>query len=83
MKIQQLLIGAAEIKLRLLQHDARMRKAYLPTASPCTLQIGGGTRLLAGWLNTDLERSPGVIRMARPSHFPLTTTFSVLSTPNI
>src|SRR5215469_514825 len=52
--------------------DERLRNEYLQKALTPKLQIGGGWRLLEGWLNTDIEIIPGVMRMdaTRPFPFP-------------
>jgi len=50
--------------------DERFRNDYLQKALTPKLQVGGGWRLLDGWLNTDLEIIPGVMCMDATRQFP-------------
>lgn len=63
--------GKARQMLRqFLRKDTNLRRRYfLDCASP-KLQIGGGPRTLAGWLNTDLFPAPGVMQMDATRPFP-------------
>jgi predicted SAM-dependent methyltransferase len=50
--------------------DERLRNDYLQKAVTPKLQVGGGWRLLDGWLNTDIEIIPGVMCMDATRRFP-------------
>ena len=50
--------------------DERLRNDYVEKASTPKLQIGGGWRLLDGWLNADIAIIPGVMCMDATQRFP-------------
>lgn len=54
------------------QENARMAAEYLRGSGAKKLQIGGGSRRLPGWLNSDLYPSRGVLELdaTRPLPFP-------------
>ena len=63
------------IRLHLLrrwitQADRKMKDAYLRDCLEPKLHIGGGWHRLDGWLNTDIELIPGVMRMDAAQTFP-------------
>lgn len=46
-------------------------KRYIETSPVRNLQIGSSSRVLVGWLNTDINRSPDVVRLDATKPFPL------------
>src|SRR5215470_3014010 len=58
------------LRRMLSRSDERLRNEYLRKALTPKLQIGGGWRLLGGWLNTDIEIIPGVMCMDATRPFP-------------
>ena len=65
------LFRARRLRRRLLQTDNRIRNDYLRNNEEPKLHIGGGWRLLDGWLNGDIELVPGVMFMDATQRFPL------------
>jgi predicted SAM-dependent methyltransferase len=63
-------IRAHQLRRRVLRSDERLRNDYLSKATIPKLHIGGGWRGLDGWLNTDLELIPAVMRMDATERFP-------------
>lgn len=58
------------LRRKILNLDARMRDDYLLSSREPKLQIGGGWRLLDGWLNTDIDLVPDVMFMDATRSFP-------------
>lgn len=63
-------IRAHQLRRHILRSDERLRNDYLSKTTIPKLHIGGGWRRLAGWLNTDLELIPDVMRMDATQRFP-------------
>src|SRR5262245_18799500 len=61
---------ARRLKRRVLGVDERLRDGYLRSHPSPMLHVGGGHRLLAGWLNADIEMIPGVLCMDAARPFP-------------
>jgi len=59
------------LRRRLTRANARLLRAYQAASDCRKLQIGGGWRLLDGWLNSDIELAPGVFHMDATKPFPL------------
>ena len=68
------ILRAARLRRRLMRTNEAHRDAYLRQAPSPRLQIGGGTNLLEGWLNTDLGLAPGVMTMDATRPFPFVFT---------
>jgi predicted SAM-dependent methyltransferase len=65
------IVRAHRLRRAILRSDERMRNNYLhKTTKTPKLHIGGGWRRLDGWLNTDIELIPGVMRMDATKQFP-------------
>lgn len=64
------LVSLHRLRRVISRSDERLRNDYLQNASTPKLQIGGGWRLLDGWLNTDIEIIPGVMCMDATRRFP-------------
>jgi predicted SAM-dependent methyltransferase len=64
------LVCAHRVRRAILQSDQHLRDEYLCKAAKPKLHIGGGWRLLDGWLNTDIELIPKVMRMDATEPFP-------------
>jgi predicted SAM-dependent methyltransferase len=67
----RLLHRARLFRRRLQGYDSQIRDAYLSTTHEPKLHIGGGWRLIDGWLNTDIALVPGVMYMDATRQFPL------------
>lgn len=63
-------IRAHRLRRSILRSDERMRTDYLHITTTPKLHIGGGWRLLDGWLNTDLDLIPAVMQMDATQRFP-------------
>lgn len=63
-------IHAHRLRRKILRSDERMRNDYLHKTTKPKLHIGGGWHRLDGWLNTDLELIPDVMRMDATQRFP-------------
>lgn len=61
---------AHQLRRGILRSDERMRNDYLSKTAVPKLHIGGGWRRLDGWLNTDLDLIPDVMRMDATQRFP-------------
>lgn len=59
------------LRRRLSRADSQLLQRYRATTDCHKLQIGGGWRLLDGWLNADIELAPGVFHMDATRTFPL------------
>ena len=64
------LVYAQRVRRKILRVDRRLRDEYLRKSAVPKLQIGGGWHRLNGWLNTDIELIPGVLRMDATRRFP-------------
>jgi predicted SAM-dependent methyltransferase len=64
------IVRAHRLRRAILRSDERLRNTYLQTTAIPKLHIGGGWHRLDGWLNTDIELIPGVMRMDATQHFP-------------
>jgi len=64
------IVGAHRLRRAILRSDERLRNGYLNKTTEPKLQIGGGWRRLDGWLNTDIELIPDVMRMDATEPFP-------------
>ena len=62
---------ARMLRRRVSGQDTSIVQAYLAQSAEPKLQIGGGWRLLDGWLNSDLALIPGVLHMDAMRTFPL------------
>jgi predicted SAM-dependent methyltransferase len=63
-------VRAHHLRRDLLRSDERLCKHYLRSTSKPKLHVGGGWRRLDGWLNTDLQLIPSVMRMDATERFP-------------
>ena len=63
-------IRAHRLRRSILRSDECLRNDYLSKTAIPKLHIGGGWRRLDGWLNTDLELIPDVMRMDATQRFP-------------
>ena len=59
------------LRRQLSRANARLLRDYQSTSDCRKLQIGGGWRLLDGWLNADIELAPGIFHMDATMPFPL------------
>jgi predicted SAM-dependent methyltransferase len=59
------------LRRRLTGANARLLRNYQAAADSPKLQIGGGWRLLDGWLNADIELAPGILHMDATKPFAL------------
>jgi predicted SAM-dependent methyltransferase len=66
-----LLKRARLLRRRLAGANPRLLRDYLASAATPKLQIGGGLRLLDGWLNADIELWHGVYYLDAARPFPL------------
>ena len=73
------LIRAHRLRREILRSDERLRNDYLRKTTLPKLHIGGGWRLLDGWLNTDLELIPDVMQMDATPRFPFGDAHSITS----
>ena len=64
------IVCAHRLRRQILRSDERLAHYYLQTTINPRLHVGGGWHRLDGWLNTDLELIPGVIRMDATRRFP-------------
>lgn len=64
------IIRAHGLRRTILRSDERMREDYLKKTAKPRLHIGGGWHRLEGWLNTDLDLIPNVMRMDATLGFP-------------
>lgn len=64
------MIAAYRLRRRLCRVDHHLCQRYLAGAGIRKLHIGGGPRLLDGWLNTDIALLPGVFQMDATLPFP-------------
>lgn len=68
-----------KIKRQVVGTDARIARDYLASSSNPKFHIGGGPRLLDGWLNADLCATTGVMRMDATQPYPFADgTFAFL-----
>src|SRR5215831_15321510 len=63
-------IRAHRLRRIILRSDERLCRKYLGKTAKPKLHIGGGWRLLDGWLNTDIDLIPNVMRMDATEPFP-------------
>ena len=63
-------LAAQRARRAIFATDGRLRDDYLRSAEVAKLHIGGGPRLLPGWLNADIAIVPGVVRMDATQPFP-------------
>ena len=63
-------IRARQLRRSILRSDERLWTDYLRKTTTPRLHIGGGWRLLDGWLNADLELIPDVMHMDATQRFP-------------
>ncbi len=59
------------LRRRLTRDNDRLLRDYRAASPSWKLQIGGGWRVLDGWLNADIELAPGVFYMDATRPFPL------------
>ena len=59
------------LRRRLTRTNVRLLRDYQASAVCPKLQIGGGWRLLDGWLNSDIELAPQLFHMDATKPFPL------------
>ncbi len=64
------IVRARRLRRAILRSEERLRNDYLHKAAKPKLHIGGGWHLLDGWLNTDIELIPDVMRMDATQRFP-------------
>lgn len=64
------ILRAHRLRRAVLRSDERLRNAYLHKTTKPKLHIGGGWCRLDGWLNTDIELIPDVMRMDATEPFP-------------
>ena len=64
------IVRAHGLKRAILRSDERLRNDYLHKAAEPKLHIGGGWHRLDGWLNTDIELIPNVMRVDATQRFP-------------
>jgi predicted SAM-dependent methyltransferase len=77
-------IRLQEWRRTVLQTDGCLRDAYLSKEAKPKLQIGGGWHRLEGWLNTDIELIPEVMRMDATRPFPFEdATFEYIFTEHM
>src|SRR6267378_3431771 len=63
-------VRAQRLRRAIVRSDERLRNEYLHKAEKPKLHVGGGWRRLDGWLNTDIEVIPDVVRMDATQPFP-------------
>lgn len=68
--VHSCVIRAHQLRRSILRSDECLRNDYLSKTAIPKLHIGGGWRRLDGWLNTDLELIPDVMRMDATQRFP-------------
>lgn len=78
-------VGALQkVKRRLAGTDAGIAREYLAAHSNPKFHVGGGPRLLDGWLNADLCAPPGVMQMDATRPYPFSDrTFTHLFTEHM
>lgn len=64
------IVRAHRLRRAILRSDLRLRNDYLHKTTNPKLHIGGGWQVLEGWLNTDIDLIPGVMRMDATRRFP-------------
>jgi predicted SAM-dependent methyltransferase len=64
------MIAAHGLRRRMQRVDSRHREGYLQNTPVPRLHIGGGSRCLPGWLNTDIALAPDVVQMDATRPFP-------------
>jgi predicted SAM-dependent methyltransferase len=64
------IVRAHRLRRAMLRSDERLRNDYLHKTARPKLHIGSGWRRLDGWLNTDIELIPDVMRMDATQRFP-------------
>ena len=78
------LVRAHRLRRAILRSDERLRNDYLDKTAKPKLHIGGGWHRLDGWLNTDIELIPGVMRMDATQPFPFADrTFQCIYTEHM
>jgi predicted SAM-dependent methyltransferase len=78
------IIRAHRLRRDILRSDERLRNAYLHKTTKPKLHIGGGWHRLDGWLNTDIELIPNVMRMDATQRFPFSDgTFQYVYTEHM
>jgi predicted SAM-dependent methyltransferase len=63
-------VHAHRLRRNILRSDVRLRYNYLHNNAEPKLHVGGGWHRLDGWLNTDIELIPDVMRMDATERFP-------------
>jgi predicted SAM-dependent methyltransferase len=82
--VHPLIVRAHRLRRTILGSDGRLRDEYLGKTEKPKLHIGGGWRLLDGWLNTDIELIPNVMRMDATEPFPFAeNTFQYVYTEHM
>jgi predicted SAM-dependent methyltransferase len=77
-------IRAHRLRRNILRSDERLRDDYLYRTTKPKLHIGGGWHRLDGWLNTDLELIPDVMRMDATQRLPfMSGTFQYVYTEHM
>lgn len=74
-------LNLSRIKRALKGENGRIIAAYLASTSEPKLHVGGGVRLLDGWLNTDIALVPGVVwgDATKPLPYPNDTFCHIFS----
>ncbi len=73
-----------KLKRRLARTDAQIAQRYFAAHAEPKFHIGGGPRMLDGWLNADLSAPPGVLQMDATQPFPFEDrTFKFLFTEHM
>lgn len=78
------IVRAHRLRRAVLRSDERLRNAYLHKTTKPKLHIGGGWSRLDGWLNTDIELIPDVMRMDATQRLPFADgTFNYVYTEHM
>jgi len=77
-------VRAHQLRRSILRSDERLRNDYLSKTATPKLHIGGSCHRLDGWLNTDVELIPDVMRMDATHRFPFSDgTFQYVYTEHM
>lgn len=78
------IIRAHRLRRDILRSDERLRNTYLHKTTTPKLHIGGGWHRLDGWLNTDIDLIPNVMRLDATRRFPFSDgTFQYVYTEHM
>jgi predicted SAM-dependent methyltransferase len=78
------ILRAQRLRGTILRSNERMGSDYLRTTRKPKLHIGAGSKLIEGWLNTDVDFIPAIMRMDATQPFPFPdSTFEYVYTEHM